>query len=102
MHDDPKTKKLIRTCGRLNLPPDQICALLCLDADGSEIFLAQFIDTNSVIRRSYEQGVAMGVYKTTLQLVKLGKEGDVTALMEVNKQQEQRKIDKLRNELFGV
>ena len=92
----------IRNYGALKYTPDRICVLLGLDLEESRAFIDEFADLQSQTRRFYEQGVAIGEYNIDVELAKQGEKGDVFAIMEISKQQENRKIDKVRKELFGL
>lgn len=99
---DQNTLIKIRNYGALKYTSDRIIVLLGLDPEEARRFNEEFRDELSQVRRFYEQGVAIGEYNIDVELAKQGEKGDVFAIMEINKQHENRRIDQLRNELFGV
>lgn len=92
----------IRNYGALKYTVDRIIVLLGLDPDEAEEFTVLFEDRKSQVRRLYEQGVAIGEYNIDVELAKAGEKGDVFAIMEIGKQQETRKLNQLKKDLFGV
>lgn len=99
---DQNTLIKIRNYGALKYTVARMIVLLNLDPDEADAFEQEFQDPLSAIRRYYEQGLAIGEYNIDVELAKAGEKGDVLAIMEINKRNENRKIDQVRKDLFGV
>ncbi|MCD6345994.1 MAG: hypothetical protein J7L96_01100 [Bacteroidales bacterium] len=99
---DQNTLNKIRNYGALKYTADRICVLLGLDEKDQDWFLEQMEEPGSRVRKFYDQGVAIGEYNQDVELAKQGEKGDVLSIIELSKIQFHRKIDKVKNDLFGV
>lgn len=99
---DQSSLTKIRNFGALKYSEKQICKMLGLFGDDELKFMVEFQDENSPIRQYYEQGVAIGQYNIDAELAKQSEKGDVFSIMELNKRQEQNKLNNLKKELFGI
>lgn len=92
----------IRNYGALKYTSDRICVLLGLEGEDMDWFLDQMEDSKSQVRKFYDQGVAIGEYNQDVELAKQGEKGDVLSIIELNKIQDDRRVNKVKDELFGV
>ena len=79
-----------------------MCTLLGLDEDQKAWFLQEIIDPKSQVRAYYDQGVAIGEYNQDVELAKQGERGDVLSIIQLNKIQEERRLNQIQKDLFGV
>lgn len=102
MITDQNTLNKIRNYGALKYTSDRICVLLGLDEKNRLWFMEQMDNTGSEVRAYYDRGVAIGEYNIDVELAKQGEKGDVFAIIEINKIQEERRISKVKKDLFGI
>lgn len=102
MRVDQNTLNKIRNYGALKYTCDRMCILLGLDSRDQAWFIGQMEDARSEVRKFYDQGVAIGEYNQDVELAKQGEKGDVLSIIELNKIQHDRKVNKVKKDLFGV
>lgn len=92
----------IRNYGALKYTASRICDLLALSTSDRVIFLQEFEDPESDIRKFYEHGVAIGDYNQDVELAKQGEKGEILAIIELNRIQHDRKVEEVKKDLFGI
>ncbi len=102
MITSPEILTKVRTFGVFKYPVDKIVLLLNILPEQTGDFLEEFENKSSALRRHYEQGVVMGEHNISIALMKKAEEGDVFAVQQLEDLIENRAVDNLRKELFGV
>lgn len=92
----------VREFGRLKYPKERIALLLGMSEEHRQKFFLQFNDTESEIRKAYEQGLVLGDVEIDIALAETAKTGDTFTAAELSYRQYYQRIDNLRKELFGV
>lgn len=92
----------VRTFGAFRYSVFKMLSLLNIEAEQHDLFIEEFDNKESRVRRYYEQGVAMGEHNVSVALMKKAEEGDVFASQQLEDLSDKRNVENLRKELFGV
>lgn len=102
MQIDSEILKKIRNFGALNIPFFRVPILLQLNKSDSKFILDELNKTDSELRLTYDEGAAMGDYNKEAAIEKEAEKGDSFALQNQRYYRQQKKIDILKQDLFGI
>lgn len=92
----------VRNWASLKYSPSRIVTLLDLPKEEAQIFLDDIETDDHPLKKMYEMGSAIGDYNMDVSLVKEAEGGNMDAELQLRDRQRMRKINELKNDLFGV
>ncbi len=94
--------KIIEDCGGLEYPPLRIAVILGLDPLNQNLFVDIFNDSGSVVRQKFEQGKKFAQFECENSLMQQMRTGDIDTVEYVEKQNHFRRMEKMKEDLFGI
>jgi len=92
----------VRNWAALKYSPARIIVLLDLPKDEAQIFIDDISTEEHPLKKIYDLGFAIGDYNMDVSLVKEAEGGNMDAELQLRDRQKMRKINELKNDLFGV
>ncbi|MBI9052470.1 MAG: hypothetical protein JEY96_01550 [Bacteroidales bacterium] len=94
--------EIIENSGGLEYTPQRIAIVLGLDPLDLNRFIEIFNDKGSVVRQKYEHGKAFAQFEVENSLMQQMRTGDVETVEYVEKQNHFKRMERMKNELFGI
>ncbi len=92
----------VRTFGDLGYTPHSICTLLGLRGKERTALTVRLLMPGDVYYDAYRNGCALGEYNIDAELAKKAETGDVSAIETLETRKQERTVQDLRNQLFGI